>query len=152
MILVGCGAAGAIAGIFKAPIAGILFVIEVLLLDLTLSSILPLLVTSVTATTISYMLTGGNAMFAYSQVTPFELHRIPYVIFLGIVCGFLSFYVTRAISRTEDIFSKLSRGRKFLLGSAILSILIFLFPPMYGEGYQAIEILLLSNVYILMLP
>lgn len=142
MLLVGCGAAGAIAGIFKAPIAGILFVIEVLLLDLTLSSILPLLITSVTATTISYMLTGTDAMFAYSQVTGFELHRIPYVIFLGIACGFLSLYVTRTMSWIEDFFVKLAPGQKFLVCSAILSILIFLFPPMYGEGYQSIEILL----------
>ncbi len=142
MLLVGCGAAGAIAGIFKAPIAGILFVIEVLLLDLTLSSILPLLVTAVTATTISYILTGTDAMFAYSQMEAFTLHRIPYVIVLGIICGFLSLYVTRTMSWNEDLYSKLKPLSRFILGGITLSILIFLFPPLYGEGYNSIETLL----------
>lgn len=142
MLLVGCGAAGAIAGIFKAPIAGILFVIEVLLLDLTLSSILPLLVTSVTATTISYILTGTNAMFAYSQAEVFALHRIPYVILLGIICGGLSLYVTRVMSWNEDIYGKLTYWKRFVLGGITLSILIFFMPPLFGEGYNSIETLL----------
>ena len=142
MLLVGCGAAGAIAGIFKAPIAGILFVIEVLLLDLTLSSILPLLVTAVTATTISYILTGTDAMFAYSQVEAFTLQRIPYVILLGIICGFLSLYVTRTMSWSEDVYSRLKPWTRFALGGITLSILIFLFPPLFGEGYNSIETLL----------
>lgn len=142
MLLVGCGAAGAIAGIFKAPIAGILFVIEVLLLDLTLSSILPLLVTAVTATTISYILTGTDAMFAYSQMEPFTLHRIPFVIMLGIICGFLSLYVTRTMSWSEDLYSRLKPWGRFALGGVTLSTLIFLFPPLFGEGYNSIETLL----------
>lgn len=142
MILVGCGAAGAIAGIFKAPVAGILFVIEVLLLDLTMSSILPLLVTAVTATTVSYVLTGMGAMFAFSQVEPFLLDRIPFVIVLGIACGFLSLYVVRAMTWCEGIFHDLSPWKRFLLGGVILSVLIFLFPPLYGEGYNTINTLL----------
>lgn len=142
MTLVGCGAAGAIAGIFKAPIAGILFVIEVLLLDLTMASILPLLVTAVTATTISYILTGMDAMFAYTQVERFTLDRIPFVILLGIFCGFISLYVIRSMSWSEGIFHKLSHWKRFLLGGVMLSILIFLFPPLFGEGYQSIETLL----------
>lgn len=142
MLLVGCGAAGAVAGIFKAPIAGILFVIEVLLLDLTMSSILPLLITSVTATTISYVLTGTNAMFAYSQVEVFALHRIPYVIALGVVCGLLSLYVTRSMSWGEGIFANKPRWLCFLIGATVLSVLIFFFPPLFGEGYNSIEILL----------
>ncbi|MDO5522810.1 MAG: chloride channel protein [Bacteroidia bacterium] len=142
MLLVGCGAAGAIAGIFKAPIAGILFVIEVLLLDLTLSSILPLLVTAVTATTISYILTGTDAMFAYTQMEIFTLNRIPHVIALGIICGFLSLYVTRTMSWNEDLYSKLKPWGRFALGGITLSVLIFLFPPLFGEGYNSIEALL----------
>ncbi len=142
MLLVGCGAAGAVAGIFKAPIAGILFVIEVLLLDLTMSSILPLLITSVTATTISYVLTGTNAMFAYSQVEVFALHRIPHVIALGVVCGILSLYVTRSMSWGEGIFANKPRWLRFLIGATVLSVLIFFFPPLFGEGYDSIEILL----------
>lgn len=142
MILVGCGAAGAIAGIFKAPIAGILFVIEVLLLDLTMSSIMPLLVTAVTATVVSYMLTGMDAMFAFTLVEQFTLERIPYVILLGILCGLISLYVIRVMSWCEDIFHKLSPWRKFLLGGMILSVLIFFFPPLFGEGYNIISTLL----------
>ena len=125
MILVGCGAAGAIAGIFKAPIAGILFVIEVLLLDLTMSSILPLLVTAVTATTVSYLLNGMGAMFAFSQVEPFTLNRIPYVILLGVLCGFISLYVIRTMSWCEDIFHGLPTWKRFMLGGLMLSVMIF---------------------------
>lgn len=142
MLLVGCGAAGAIAGIFKAPIAGMVFVIEVLLLDLTMASILPLLVTSVTATTISYMLTGTNAMFAFSQVEVFTFDRIPHVLLLGIACGFISLYFTRSMNWIEGIFRKLSYWKKFFLGAIILSVLIFFLPPLYGEGYNTIETLL----------
>ncbi|HHU25083.1 MAG TPA: chloride channel protein [Bacteroidales bacterium] len=142
MILVGCGAAGAIAGIFKAPIAGILFVIEVLLLDLTMSSILPLLLTAVTATTVSYILNGMEAMFAFSQVEPFMLDRIPFVILLGIICGFLSLYVVRSMSWCEGKFAKLPPWKRFVLGGSMLGILIFLFPPLYGEGYNTINTLL----------
>lgn len=145
MILVGCGAAGAIAGIFKAPIAGILFVIEVLLLDLTMSSILPLLVTAVTATTVSYLLNGMDAMFAYSQVEPFLLNRIPYVILLGIVCGFISLYVIRVMSWLESIFHAMAQWKRFLLGGVLLSVLIFFFPPLYGEGYNTINTLLATG-------
>ncbi|MDR0422796.1 MAG: chloride channel protein [Proteiniphilum sp.] len=142
MILVGCGAAGAIAGIFKAPIAGILFVIEVLLLDLTMSSILPLLVTAVTATTMSYLLTGMDAMFAFTLIEPFTLNRIPSVILLGILCGFLSLYIIRVMSRLEGFFHRLPHWKRFLLGGTLLSLLIFFFPPLYGEGYNTINVLL----------
>lgn len=142
MILVGCGAAGAIAGIFKAPIAGILFVIEVLLLDLTLSSILPLLITAVTATTVAYLFTGMDAMFAYTQVEQFTLNRIPYVIILGIISGLISLYVTRSMTWNEDIYAKLPSWKRFFVGGITLSILIFLFPPLFGEGYNSINTLL----------
>lgn len=145
MILVGCGAAGAIAGIFKAPIAGILFVIEVLLLDLTMSSIMPLLVTAVTATTVSYILTGSNAMFSFTLIEPFVLNRIPYVIMLGILCGLLSLYIIRTMSHLEGFFSRLPYWKKFILGGTMLSLLIFFFPPLYGEGYNTINILLAGD-------
>jgi CIC family chloride channel protein len=143
MLLVGCGAAGAIAGIFKAPIAGLVFVIEVLMLDLTMTSVLPLLISSVTAATVSYIFTGTDAMFKFSQTEAFEIGRIPYVLLLGIFCGLVSLYFTRAMNRIESFYRKLPRQRqKFLLGVAMLSVLIFLFPPLYGEGYDTIESLL----------
>ncbi|MFV0418427.1 MAG: chloride channel protein [Dysgonomonas sp.] len=142
MLLIGCGAAGAIAGIFKAPIAGLVFVVEVLMLDLTTFTVLPLLVTSVTAATISYMTMGTTAMFSYAHTQDFALERIPYVILLGIFCGIVSLYFTRAMNRIEDIFRKLSYWQKYALGASILSVLIFLMPPLYGEGYDTINALI----------
>ena len=143
MLLVGCGAAGAVAGIFKAPIAGLVFVIEVLMLDLTMTSVLPLLISSVTAATMSYVFSGTEAMFQFSQTEEFVMERIPYVLLLGIFCGLVSLYFTRAMLRVEGIYASLShRWQRFILGAAMLSILIFLFPPLYGEGYDTIDTLL----------
>ncbi len=142
MLLIGCGAAGAIAGIFKAPIAGLVFVVEVLMLDLTMTTILPLLVTSVTAATFTYVVSGTGAMFQFAHAEPFLLERIPYVIILGIFCGLVSLYFTRAMNSTENVFRKLNYWQKFALGAGMLSILIFLFPPLYGEGYNTISLLL----------
>lgn len=143
MLLVGCGAAGAVAGIFKAPIAGLVFVIEVLMLDLTMTSVLPLLISSVTAATMSYIFTGTEAMFHFSQTESFEIERIPYVLLLGIFCGLVSLYVTRVMNRVEGMYRDLGvYWKKFLLGGVTLSVLIFLFPPLYGEGYDTITSLL----------
>ncbi|WP_108822149.1 chloride channel protein [Dysgonomonas sp. Marseille-P4361] len=142
MLLIGCGAAGAIAGIFKAPIAGLVFVVEVLMLDLTTFTVLPLLVTSVTAATLSYITMGSNAMFNYAHSSDFILERIPYVILLGIFCGIVSLYFTRAMNWIENIFRKLTYWKKFALGASMLSILIFLLPPLYGEGYDTINLLI----------
>lgn len=144
MLLIGCGAAGAVAGIFKAPIAGLVFVIEVLMLDLTMITVLPLLVTSVTAATFSYIVseTGTESTFHFAHTQTFELIRIPFVILLGLFCGLVSLYFTRAMNATENVFRKLGYWQKFIVGSCILSILIFLFPPLYGEGYNTINALL----------
>lgn len=144
MLLVGCGAAGAIAGIFKAPIAGLVFVIEVLMLDLTMTSVLPLLITSVTAATVSYIFTGTEAMFKFSQTEAFVIERIPYVILLGIFCGLISLYFTRVMNWIEGEYSRYGTTywRKFMMGGIMLSLLIFIFPPLYGEGYDTIGLLL----------
>ena len=143
MLLVGCGAAGAIAGIFKAPIAGLVFVIEVLMLDLTMTSVLPLLISSVTAATMSYIFTGTDAMFKFSQTEAFMMERIPYVLLLGIFCGLVSLYFTRVMNHVEGIYRKLGvYWKKFVVGGIMLSVLIFLFPPLYGEGYDTIGSLL----------
>ncbi len=128
MLLVGCGAAGAIGGIFKAPIAGLVFTLEVLMIDLTMSSLLPLLISAVTAATVSYITTGQEAMFKFHLDQPFELERIPYVILLGIFCGLVSLYFTRAMNSVEGVFGKLSNPyKKLALGGVMLSVLIFLF-------------------------
>ena len=143
MLLVGCGAAGAVSGIFKAPIAGLVFTLEVLMIDLTMASLLPLLITSVTAATVSYMLTGTEAMFQFHLDYPFTIERIPYAIGLGIFCGLVAWYFTRAMNWIENIFRKYSNPYvKFLIGGTMLSVLIFLFPPLYGEGYDTITLLL----------
>ena len=144
MLLVGCGAAGAIAGIFKAPIAGLVFVIEVLMLDLTMTSVLPLLITSVTAATVSYIFTGTEAIFKFSQTEAFVIERIPYVILLGIFCGLISLYFTRVMNWIEGEYRRYGTTywRKFMMGGIMLSLLIFIFPPLYGEGYDTIGLLL----------
>lgn len=142
MLLIGCGAAGAIAGIFKAPIAGLIFVIEVLMIDLTLFTVLPLIVSSVTAATFSYITTGVQPMFEFSHGNQFAMERIPYVILLGIFCGLVSLYFTRGMYWAEGKFKKLKYWKKFVLGASILSVLIFLLPPLYGEGYDTINALI----------
>lgn len=143
MLLVGCGAAGAIAGIFKAPIAGLCFTLEVLMIDLTMASLLPLMISAVTAAIISYLFTGMQSMFTFHLDHTFELERIPYTILLGIFTGLISLYFTRAMNCIENIFGKIhSPWGKLAFGGIILSILIFLFPPLYGEGYNTIELII----------
>lgn len=140
MLLIGCGAAGAVSGIFKAPIAGLVFTIEVLLIDLTMSSLLPLLISSVTAATLSYILMGTEATFEFHMQDAFDLARVPYVILLGIVCGLVSLYFTHVTTAIEKQFKKISNPYyKLAIGGTILSVLIFLFPPLYGEGYETIN-------------
>ena len=146
MILVGCGAAAGIAGIFKAPIAGMLFTIEVLMLDLTTVSIMPLLIASITSATMAYVFTGYDFEFFFVQSESFVTNRIPFVILLGIFCGMSSLYFTRVMNMMENVFKKIGTPwKKTLVGGLILSGLIFLFPPLFGEGYSAIIDLLGGN-------
>ena len=140
MLLVGCGAAGAVAGIFKAPIAGLMFVIEVLMLDLTMRSLLPLLTTSITSVCVSYALYGTDSMFSFNMDKPFTIDIIPACILLGVFCGFLSLYFTRSMNWFERIFARLqSPWTKFALGAIVLGVLIYFLPALYGEGYSVIS-------------
>ncbi len=142
-LLIGCGAAGAIASIFKAPIAGIVFTLEVLMLDLTTASIVPLLISAVTASSVSYLLMGRNVVFAYDVVRPFALHNIPWFILLGIFCGLVSLYFIRSIWSIEKRFKQTrSPYKKWIVGTIILGALIFVFPPLFGEGYDVLQALL----------
>ena len=143
MLLVGCGAAGAVAGIFKAPIAGLAFVLEVLMMDLTMGSLVPLLVSCVTAASITFALSGWGAVFEANIDYSFSATRIPADIALGIACGLVSLYFTRMTNGLEGIFRKLRNPyAKLAIGGTMLSVLIYLFPSLYGEGYELIELLL----------
>jgi CIC family chloride channel protein len=143
MLLVGCGAAGAIGGIFKAPIAGLMFTLEVLMLDMTLTAIVPILISSVTATSLSYFFSGSAFTFEFGTYEPFAISRIPYLILLGIVCGLVSLYFTRGMNKIEGVFRRFKNPySKLAIGGSVLSLLIFLFPPLYGEGYDTIVALL----------
>ena len=143
MLLVGCGAAAAIAGIFKAPIAGFVFTIEVLMIDLTMASISPILIASVTATCFMYVLVGDDQLFSFHLTNPWNVNRVPSNILLGVFCGIVSLYFIRMMTFCEGVFAKIrNRYAKLALGGITLSILIFLFPSLYGEGYHNINILL----------
>lgn len=144
ILLVGCGASAAIAGIFKAPIAGLVFTLEVLMVDLSMASLLPILISCVTATCFSYILMGEKSLFDFTLTDPWELDRVPACILLGVFCGFVSLYFMRTMSACEGFFAKLNQYPyvKLLFGGIILSSLIFLFPSLYGEGYSAVNILL----------
>jgi len=143
MTLVGCGAAGAIAGIFKAPIAGLVFTLEVLLIDMTMSSLLPILVSCVTATCFTYIFSGDAALFSFHLDSGWSVERTPACVLLGITCGLVSLYFIRMMSFCEGIFARYTRPHvKLAIGGSILSLLIFLFPALYGEGYISINMLL----------
>lgn len=145
IILLGCGAAGAIAGVFKAPIAGILFVFEVLMIDLTMTAATPLLISAVSSAIISYFFFGQGVQFYYKVDSPFELNKILPFILLGIVAAFAALYFLRINKWVSKKFSGKTQTHKIINGGIALGVLVYLFPPLFGEGYQALTDLLNNN-------
>ncbi len=144
-ILLGCGAAGAIAGIFKAPLAGILFTLEILMFNISMTSMIPLLVSAVTAATVSFFFLGDAVVFS-NALEIFKMNNIPFYIGLGIASGFISLYFTRTTLKIEDKIGAIKDPyKRWFISSVSLGILIFLFPPLYGEGYSSITALLNNN-------
>ena len=144
MLLMGCGAAGAIAGIFKAPIAGLVFTLEVLMIDLTMASLMPILVSCVTATCFTYIFSGDAALFTFHLDDSWTVERIPACVLLGVFCGLVSLYFIRTMGFCEGLFARLKQHpyAKLIAGGLLLSLLIFLFPSLFGEGYSSINLLL----------
>ena len=141
-VLLGCGAAGAIAGIFKAPLAGVLFTLEVLLFNMSMSSMVPLLLSSVSATVMSYIFLGNSFPFQCT-LTPFSMVNIPFYVLLGLFGGLCSVYFLRTTLWLEDRVARIGKtGLRWALCALGLGLLIFLFPQFYGEGYDSLGVLL----------
>jgi len=145
-LLIGCAAAGALAAIFKAPIAAIIFAIEVIMLDLTMASMIPLLIASVTATLFSRIFWGEEVLFRFSIQDVFNYGDLPYFILLGVLGGLVSAYFTRTYFVVSNFFERFSNPiTKILIGGGAMGALLVLFPPLYGEGYDSINNLILGN-------
>lgn len=146
-LLVGCGAAGALAGIFKAPVAAVIFALEVLMLDLTMASLIPLLISSATGAILAYFFMGNDVLFSFQvEEHPFTMRNLPFYALLGLLCGLVSIYFTKANMSIEKQFQRIPKGfLRMLAGGSITSLLVFLFPPLFGEGYETLNNLLDGN-------
>ena len=147
ILILACACAGAMAAIFKAPIAAIVFAVEVIMIDLTVFSLVPLLLSSATAVVVSYLFLGQNVLYPFEVQEAFVMDDLPYYILLGIISGFVSVYFTKVYLFFSDFFDKLKNNfSRLMFGGIGLGILVFLFPSLYGEGYDAINAGLEGNL------
>jgi CIC family chloride channel protein len=145
-LLIGCGATGAIAGIFKAPIAGIMFTLEVLMLDLTMASLIPLLLSGITAATLAYFFMGDTVLFHFAITNQFNSANLPYYVLLGALSGFISLYFTRTGMLVESRMKRIkSSTTRLLVGGVSLGLMVFIFPSLWGEGYESINKIFLGE-------
>jgi len=140
MLLIGCACAGAMSAIFKAPIAGIVFALEVIMLDLTMWAIIPLLIASAAGALTSYLFLGQNVLYSFQLMEAFEMNQIHYYLILGVLAGLFSVYFTRAYIHISEVFEKFDNPwKRLLLAGGVLGLIVFLFPPLYGEGYEVVN-------------
>ena len=138
-LLIGCGAAGAIAGIFEAPIAGAIFVLEILMLDLTVNTLIPLLITTVTASLVSYLLMGNEVLFSFTLNSPFIIRHIPFYVLLGVFTGLVSVLFIRGSIGIESFLKRLPTALRVGLAGIFLAMLMFAYPSLFGEGYTVLK-------------
>jgi CIC family chloride channel protein len=138
-LLIGCGAAGAIAGMFEAPIAGVVFAIEIIMLDLTMTTILPLLIATVTASLFAYLLIGNEVLFTFTLSRPFLLSDIPFYLILGVFTGLVAVYFIRGSVFIEAMLKKTGEIQRVSIAGVVLALLIFAYPSLFGEGYTVLK-------------